>query len=102
MSKGESIASPTFFLEALFTILIIYAYEEIDAAKQHVPGAYFHANFPESKTILLDLWGRFIDILCDINPEYKSNVRYKRGQKVIYLRVLGGHLRMNWVCATVV
>ena len=26
--------------------------------------------------------------MCDINPEYKQHVRYEKGQKVLYLRIL--------------
>ena len=63
-------------LEALFTTLIIDTYEEIDVSTFDVPGAYLYANTTEGKTISLKLWGHFIDIMCDINPEYKANVRY--------------------------
>ena len=34
------------------------------------------------------MWGRFIGIVSDINREHKANVRYKRCQKVLYIRVL--------------
>ena len=34
------------------------------------------------------LVGRFVDIMCEVNPEYKQYVRYERGIKVLYLRVL--------------
>ena len=68
MSKVESIVFPTVLLEALFTTLIIGAYEERDVATFDVPREYLHAKIPEGKTILLKLQGRFVDIMCDINP----------------------------------
>ena len=88
MSEGESISSPTVLLEALFITLITGIYKERDVTTFHVPGAYLHADVPEGKTLLLNLWSCFINIICDINPEHKANVWYKRAQKVLYLRLL--------------
>ena len=82
------IASPNVSLEALFNILIIDAYEERYVAIVDMSGEYLHANILEAKTILLKVWGCFVNIMCDINPEHKANVRYKRCQKVLYIHVL--------------
>jgi len=43
---------------------------------------------PEDKKILLKLRGKFADIMCSVNPEYKPYVRTENGEKVLYLRVL--------------
>ena len=75
-------------LEALFTTLIIDSYEERDVATFDVTRAYLHADIPEGKTLLLKLRGGVVDIMCDINPEHKANVRYKRVQKFLYLSIL--------------
>ena len=32
--------------------------------------------------------GKFVDIMCEVNPEYKEYVRYEHGQEVLYLLVL--------------
>ena len=30
----------------------------------------------------------FIDIMCEVNPEYKDHVRIENGKKVLYVQVL--------------
>jgi hypothetical protein len=36
----------------------------------------------------LKLEGAFVDIMCEVNPEYLPDVRFENGKKVLYLRVL--------------
>ena len=43
---------------------------------------------PKRKVVLMRLVSRFVDIMCNVNPEYKKYVRYEPGVKVLYLRVL--------------
>ena len=43
---------------------------------------------PADKLVLMKLRGKFVDIMCNVNPEYKSHVRYEGKCKVLYLRVL--------------
>ena len=57
--------------------LIIDAYEKRYAAIADVPGAYLHAGMPIGKMVLLKLKSRFVDIMCDINPEYRPHLRYE-------------------------
>ena len=38
--------------------------------------------------MILKLRGHFVDIMCDINGEYRQYVRYEQGKKVLYLKVL--------------
>ena len=49
--------------------MAIDAYEGRDVAILDVPGAYLHANMPqtEGKTVLLKLKGDFVDIMCIAN-----------------------------------
>ena len=70
LKEGESVASPTCALESYMTSLVIDAYEERDIAIYDIPGAYLHAEMPEDKTMILKLKGKFVSIICDINPEY--------------------------------
>ena len=89
--KGdENYASPTATLESILITLVIDAYESRDIAIADIPGAYLHALWPEDKKVLLKLRGRFVDIMCEVNPEYKAFVVYegKKEQKVLYLHVL--------------
>jgi len=69
-------------------ILLINAFEERDTAIFDVPGAYLHAKIPDDKFAILKIEGEFVDIMCEVNPEYKDDVRYENGKKVLYLQIL--------------
>ena len=88
MKEGESVASPTLQLEALFLSLIIDVFEGRDVAIFDIPGAYLHAEMPEDKIVLMRFRGQFVDIMCQVNPEHKKNVIYENGKKVLYVRVV--------------
>ena len=81
LKEGESISSPTVSLEALLMTLIIDVFEGQKVTTFDVPGAYLHAKFPEDKHISMVLRGEFVDIMCDVNPEHKPNVRIINGKK---------------------
>ena len=84
----DEASSPTLSLEALMAILLINAYEERDTAIFDVPGAYLHAKMPADKFAILKIVGQFVDIMCEVNPEYKADVRFENGKKVLYVRIL--------------
>ena len=42
----------------------------------------------ERKRILMKLRRQFVDIMCEVNEEYKKHVIYEKGQKILYLQVL--------------
>ena len=88
LKEYESVASPTVSLEGLFTTLLIDVYEGRDVATFDIPGAYLHAEMPEDKTVILKLKGKFVSIMCEINPEYKQFVRTEGKTNVLYLSVL--------------
>jgi hypothetical protein len=75
-------------MEALMGLLLNNAYEGRDVAIFDVPGAYLHAKIPDSKFAILKIEGEFVDIMCDVNPEYKEDVRYENGKKVLYVQIL--------------
>ena len=75
-------------MESLFTTLVIDAHEECNVATFEIPGAYLHTEMPADKNVILKLCGHFVDIMCDINGEYRQYVRYEQGKKVLYLKVL--------------
>ena len=83
MVKYEIVASPTVSLVSLFTALVIDACEERDIATFGIPGAYLHAKVPADKNVILKLRSRFLDIMCDINEEYRQYVRCEKGQKLL-------------------
>ena len=73
--------------------LMIDAFEERDVAIADVSGAYLHAEFPTDKKVVLKLSGLFVEIMCDINPEYKEHIVYentKKGKRIkcLYVKVL--------------
>ena len=84
----EDASSPTIFLESLMASLLIDAHEERDVAIFDVPGAYLHAELPSGKFVLLKIEGAFVDIMCDVNPEYAKDVRFENGKKVLYVQIL--------------
>lgn len=88
LNEDESISSPTVSLEGLLATLVIDAFEERDVAIFDVPGAYLHAKMPKDKQILMKIRDQFVDIMCEVNPEYKQYVRIENGKKVLYVQVL--------------
>ena len=63
---------PTIYLEDVFTSLIIYAHEGRDLEIFDVPGAYLNADIPEDKFILLKIDGKFVGIMCKVNPNTRK------------------------------
>ena len=49
---------------------------------------------PEDKQILLHIRDEFLDIMYEVNPDYKPYVQYENGNKVIYVKVM----RVIYVC----
>ena len=45
-----------------------------------VPGAYFNADVPGEKCIVLQIKGEFADIVCEMNPEHKKYTYGKWGK----------------------
>ena len=69
------------------TSLVIDAYEERDIAIYDIPGAYLHADTPDDKFIIMVFRGQFVDILCDVNPDFKKDIRIVNEKKVLYVQV---------------
>ena len=84
----EEASSPTLFLEGLMSLLLINSYEGRDVAIFDVPGAYLHADIPEDKFVLLKFENEFVDIMCEVNPEFLQDVTYENGRKVLYVQIL--------------
>ena len=91
LKQDESVASPTASLDSLFVSLLIDAYERRDVGTYDVPGAYLHAELlprENNEIILMKLTDRFVDIMCEVNPEHSKNVIIEKGKKVLYLEIL--------------
>ena len=84
----EEASSPTIAVESLIALVTIFAFEKRDVAVFDVPGAYLHADLPDDKFALLKFEGQFVDIMVEVNPDFASSIRYERGRKVLYCRIL--------------
>lgn len=76
--------SPTISNDALFISIMIDAFERRDVATADIAGAYLHALMKDFITMRFVGWA--VDLLCEVNPEYKAYVVYEGKVKVIYTR----------------
>ena len=53
-------------------MLIVDAYKGRDVAVVNVSGAYQHMEWSKKQHMILKLESRFVDIMCDVYPEYKK------------------------------
>ena len=83
VKEGRIISSPTASLESILATLVIDAYEGRYMAIADVPVPCLHAEMPQDKMVLLKLKGQFVDIMCQVNPEYKEYVRYEGKMKLM-------------------
>jgi len=88
LKDGENVYSPTCAMESLMTTLIIDALEKRDVAIFDVPGAFLQTEMPKDKNVLLVIRDEFVDILCEVNPQYKEHVRIVNGKKILYVKIL--------------
>jgi hypothetical protein len=84
-AKSET-ASPTVSTDALMLTLMIAAKEGRDVATADVVGAYLNAEMDDY--VLLKLSGKDVEIFCEMNPAYKKQVIFERGEPVLYTRLL--------------
>ena len=66
----------TISLEVLLTIPIIDAHKVIYMDVFDVHGAYLSADMPED-FILINIEGKFVDIMCEVNPKHKKMCEYR-------------------------
>ena len=83
--KEES-RSPTVSIYALMISCAMAAIEGTKVFTCDIPGAFLQADWPEDIDCYLKFEGAMVDMLCDINPEYKNNVvvNKKMGKKKLY------------------
>ncbi|GFH49239.1 hypothetical protein CTEN210_05715 [Chaetoceros tenuissimus] len=75
-------------VKSLIALVTIFAFEKRDVAVFDVPGAYLHTDLPDDKFALLKFEGQFVDIMLEVNPDFTESVRYEKGKKVLYCRIL--------------
>ena len=72
--------------ESLISTLFFDAMKKCDISVFDVPGSYLQNDIPEDKLILLRIIYEFLDIVCEVNPDYKPYVQYDSLKKLIYVR----------------
>ena len=63
-------------MEYFSTSLIIDANEGGGVEIFDVPGVYLNADTPEDKFILLNIEGKFVDIMSEVNTYHKNMYTY--------------------------
>ena len=81
----EESKSPTITMYGLLDTMVIDAHKGGKVATFDVPGLYLQTYLPKYKFTLLLLEDKFVDIICEINTEYKHYVRTKDGEIILYL-----------------
>ena len=67
-----------------FFTLLIYTNFNRDIATFDVPGAFLKAELPEGwGMVLLKLRDIFVEIMCEVNKEYKETVTYEDVTKLL-------------------
>ena len=83
----EEAKSPMVSTDGLLSTAVIAAFERRYVITFDVPGACLHADIPEDKFRILKLEGKYVDIMCTVNPEYADYVIEENGKKVLYLQI---------------
>lgn len=83
----EEAKSPTVSLDRLLGVALIAAMEKRHVMSFDVPSAYLHTDIPANKFRLLLIEGKYVDIFCAANSEFKQQVRMERGKKVLHVKI---------------
>ena len=75
-------------MEGLLATIVIDEYEDRKVGTFNVSGEYLQTDLPKDNIMLSLLEGKFVDIMCDINPEHNQNNRFKDGRKTLYVLIL--------------
>ena len=43
---------------------------------------------PKGKIVLLKVEGKFVEIMWYVSPEFKEYVKYEKGRKVLYMKLI--------------
>ena len=41
-----------------------------------------------NERVFMKIRGKFVDIMCKVNPEHAKNVVYENGKKILYMEIL--------------
>ena len=85
----EIVYLPTCSTKELMATFVIYAIELRDMAILDVPGAFILTALPADMFVLMQIRVEFVNVICEVKPEYIPYVRYENGEKVLYRNILG-------------
>jgi hypothetical protein len=85
----EETSSPTVSTESVILTAIIDAEEERDVMTADVPNAFIQTDLEDKdgERTIMKIRGILVDILCEMDPSYKSYVVYEHGQPVLYMHI---------------
>ena len=78
----------------MFRTILVDTHEGIDVVTLDVPGSFLHEELSKDKKMFMILRSEFVDIICDINPQYQKYITYEKSKKVLYLHVI----QSSYVC----
>ena len=88
----EDTASPTASLEGIELTITVDAYENRDMMSIDVPNAFIQTFMPDSgengERVVMKITGTMVDILINMEPEYRKYIVKENGKRVIYTVVL--------------
>lgn len=84
--KKEDATSPTLQLESLLLSLLTDALEGRNVATGDVTRAFLLADMDDY--VLVRITGEAVDIMCDVNKDYKAYVTIEKGKKVLYMQLM--------------
>ena len=67
-------AAPTVSMETLLDQLMINTFEERAMSIFDVPDAYLNCDNSEEHFVLLKLEDKFMEIMCEVNPEFRKEI----------------------------
>ena len=78
-------------MESLASVLLIGVHEGRHFISFDVPGAFLKSEMADNKLVLLKLKGKFVEMICEINPEFETNICYETTKfgkiiKVLYMK----------------
>ena len=84
----EDASSPTVATESVLLMSVIAAEEGRDVAIIDIPNAFIQTRVErEEDMVIIQVRGYLVDVLCEIDPNYKKFVTYnKKGEKQLLLR----------------
>ena len=84
ISKEDS-SSPTVSIYALMAQCVMNAIEGRKVVTCDIPGAFLQSDWPEDDDCYIRFEGLMVDMLCEIDPTYRSKVQYTKDGKKKFL-----------------